>query len=111
MHRCTGAAQCLDEQVVLAGRPFEIWCPGESQLLPLAGDGLLIDEGIARVFDGDARQAIDLGQDSRHHFHRVRIVSRSKRRIATHMRPILTTNSPSAIQRITGPVSSMPPNI
>jgi hypothetical protein len=47
---------------MLARRAFEIRRGGESQFLPLAGDRLLIDEGIAWMFDGHPYQAIDLGE-------------------------------------------------
>src|SRR4030095_338922 len=66
VHVRAGCTQRLDEQIMLARRAFEIRRGGESQGLPLAGDRLPIDKGIAWMFDGHAYQAIDLRQNDSH---------------------------------------------
>jgi hypothetical protein len=46
--------QRLDEPIVFARCAAEVGFRGKTQLLPLARDRLLIDEGIAWMFDGHA---------------------------------------------------------
>ena len=83
---------------------------GEIERHTLAVDRGLIDKRVARMLHQHPRQAIDFRQRAgRGHFHRVRIVSRSKMRTATAINPALMTTRPAAIARMTGPVSVKAP--